>query len=59
MICTEWKAFRTVDFSHLHESLASPVLVDGRNLFHPETVKAAGLAYYAIGRGDSVRPVLA
>ncbi|WFM72337.1 UDP-glucose/GDP-mannose dehydrogenase family protein [Halomonas sp. CKK8] len=59
VICTEWKAFRTVDFAELRESLASPVLVDGRNLFQPETVKAAGLAYYAIGRGDSVRPVLA
>ncbi|QFU02534.1 UDP-glucose 6-dehydrogenase YwqF [Halomonas sp. THAF5a] len=59
VICTEWKAFRTVDFDHLREALASPVLVDGRNLFPPETVKAAGLSYYAIGRGDSVRPVLA
>ncbi|MFG6157236.1 UDP-glucose dehydrogenase family protein [Halomonas sp. 1390] len=59
VICTEWKAFRTVDFAGLRESLASPVLVDGRNLFPPESVKAAGLAYYAIGRGDSVRPVLA
>ncbi|WP_108445883.1 UDP-glucose dehydrogenase family protein [Halomonas denitrificans] len=59
VICTEWKAFRTVDFAELHASLASPVVVDGRNLFPPESVKAAGLAYYAIGRGDSVRPVLA
>ena len=59
VICTEWKAFRTVDFERLRAALASPVLVDGRNLFPPESVKAAGLAYYAIGRGDSVRPVLA
>lgn len=57
VICTEWKAFRTVDFSLLSKTLLEPVVVDGRNLFHPESVKAAGLAYYAIGRGDSVRPV--
>ncbi len=59
MICTEWKAFRTIDFAELHDKLEEPVLVDGRNLFQPETVKRAGLAYYGIGRGDSVRPVLA
>ncbi len=59
MICTEWKAFRTVDFEALRATLREPVVVDGRNLFPPESVKAAGLAYYAIGRGDSVRPVLA
>ncbi|WP_447957932.1 UDP-glucose dehydrogenase family protein [Vreelandella sp. EE7] len=57
VICTEWKAFRTVDFSQLSNTLLEPVVVDGRNLFNPATVKAAGLAYYAIGRGDSVRAV--
>jgi UDPglucose 6-dehydrogenase len=59
VICTEWKAFRTVDFAQLRDTLREPVVVDGRNLFLPESVKAAGLAYYAIGRGDSVRPVVA
>lgn len=59
VICTEWKAFRTVDFSMLSKTLLEPVVVDGRNLFHPDSVKAAGLAYYAIGRGDSVRSVQA
>lgn len=59
VICTEWKAFRTIDFSALRHKLVEPVLVDGRNLFHPDSVKAAGLAYYGIGRGDSVRPVRA
>lgn len=59
VICTEWKAFRTVDFDMLRKTLLEPVVVDGRNLFNPASVKAAGLAYYAIGRGDSVRPVVA
>ncbi|PMR73854.1 UDP-glucose dehydrogenase family protein [Billgrantia endophytica] len=59
VICTEWKAFRTIDFDQLYKTLLEPVVIDGRNLFSPETVKAAGLSYYAIGRGDSVRPVLA
>ncbi|RCV91910.1 UDP-glucose dehydrogenase family protein [Billgrantia montanilacus] len=59
VICTEWKAFRTIDFEWLRKTLLEPVVIDGRNLFSPNTLKAAGLSYYAIGRGDSVRPVLA
>ncbi|MBA3980999.1 MAG: UDP-glucose 6-dehydrogenase [Alcanivorax sp.] len=54
VICTEWKEFRVMDFATLKKTLKTPVLVDGRNLFDPETVKAAGLMYYAVGRGDSV-----
>ncbi|MGL1832945.1 UDP-glucose dehydrogenase family protein [Rhodocyclaceae bacterium SMB388] len=58
VICTEWKQFRTVDFKWLRNQLATPVLVDGRNLFDPAQVKAAGLMYYAVGRADSLRPVI-
>ena len=57
VICTEWKQFRTVDFAWLKRQLKRPVVVDGRNLFHPEDVRAAGLRYYAIGRADSLMPV--
>ncbi|MBB3141564.1 UDP-glucose dehydrogenase family protein [Halomonas organivorans] len=58
VICTEWKAFRTVDFDDLRERLLEPVIVDGRNLFSPHSAQQAGLTYYAIGRGASVRPVV-
>ncbi|MBD3897696.1 UDP-glucose/GDP-mannose dehydrogenase family protein [Halomonas sp. ML-15] len=59
VICTEWKAFRTVDFSVLKQTLASPIVIDGRNLFEPAQLKRAGLDYYAIGRGDSLQAALA
>ena len=52
-ICTEWKQFRVVDFNFLKTELASPVIVDGRNLYDPAEVSSHGLLYYAIGRGDS------
>jgi len=57
VICTEWKAFRTVDFAHITSTLNHPVLIDGRNLYAPEDVQGAGLEYYAIGRGDSLHTV--
>jgi UDPglucose 6-dehydrogenase len=56
VICTEWKQFRTVDFRRLKSQLATPVLVDGRNLFDPRQVKEAGLMYFAVGRADSLHP---
>lgn len=54
VICTEWKAFRTVDFAWLKSQLTSGVIVDGRNLYAPNEVKAAGLTYLGVGRGDSL-----
>ncbi|MBB3143494.1 hypothetical protein FHR96_004417, partial [Halomonas organivorans] len=47
--------FRSVDFAWLKSRLTLPVIVDGRNLFEPEAVKAKGLLYYAVGRGDSLQ----
>ena len=54
VIVTEWKAFRSPDFERIRTSLRHPVMFDGRNMFEPEMVEAAGLAYYGIGRGRSV-----
>ena len=54
VICTEWKTFRTVDFSWLKEQLNFSVIVDGRNLYNPDDAKAAGFQYYAVARGDSI-----
>jgi UDPglucose 6-dehydrogenase len=58
VICTEWKAFRAVDFDWLKSQLASSVVVDGRNLYDPEQAAAAGLEYWAVGRGKSINPTL-
>ena len=52
-VVTEWKAFRSPDFARIKAALKSPVIFDGRNLYDPAMVEAAGLAYYGIGRGRS------
>ena len=51
VIVTEWQEFRSPDFQMLKDKLADAVIVDGRNLYEPETVEGLGLKYYAIGRG--------
>ena len=55
IVITEWKQFRSPDFGKLATTLHDRVVFDGRNLYEPAEVEAAGLAYYGIGRGRSVR----
>ncbi len=54
VVVTEWKAYRAPDFERIRAALSTPVLFDGRNIYEPAAVEAAGLAYYGIGRGRSV-----
>ncbi|QQP97321.1 UDP-glucose dehydrogenase family protein [Lysobacter enzymogenes] len=54
VVVTEWKQFRSPDFVRVRQALADAVIFDGRNLYHPDEVEAADLAYYGIGRGRSI-----
>jgi UDPglucose 6-dehydrogenase len=55
VVVTEWKQFRSPDFGRLKSTLRDGMVFDGRNLYHPTQVEAAGLAYYGIGRGRPIR----
>jgi UDPglucose 6-dehydrogenase len=55
VVVTEWKQFRSPDFSRIRRELADAAIFDGRNLYQPDEVEAAGIAYYGIGRGRSIR----
>jgi UDPglucose 6-dehydrogenase len=50
LIATEWMEFRSPDFPAVRERLRHPVIFDGRNMYAPELVEAAGIEYHAIGR---------
>lgn len=50
IIVTEWKAFKSPDFSIIKARLKNPVIFDGRNLFEPVDIKTLGFEYYGIGR---------
>ena len=50
VIVTEWKEFRSPDFARIGSQLKQPVIFDGRNMFSPANVAAAGIEYHAIGR---------
>ena len=55
LIATEWREYRSPDFDFIREALKQPLIFDGRNLFDPVQVRAMGIEYFAIGRGESVR----
>jgi UDPglucose 6-dehydrogenase len=49
-VITEWQEFRSPDFAAIRAALRTPAIFDGRNLYDPKVVRAAGLEYYPIGR---------
>jgi UDPglucose 6-dehydrogenase len=55
VVCTEWEEFRDLDLARLRAAMAYPVVVDARNLFDIETMRAAGFSYYPTGRPAVVR----
>ena len=51
VLVTEWHEFRRPSFERLKALMRQPVLFDGRNIWSPAEVRAAGFTYYGIGRG--------
>lgn len=50
IIVTEWKTFRSPDFSYMRDLMTEHVIFDGRNIYEPSMPKKEGFAYYGIGR---------
>jgi UDPglucose 6-dehydrogenase len=55
IIVTEWKEFRAPDFEAIRQTLNTPVIFDGRNLFSPAQMEQLGIEYYGIGRTQRPR----
>jgi len=51
-LVTEWRDYRRPNFERLRSIMRTPVLVDGRNVWEPSVLRAAGFVYYGIGRGN-------
>jgi UDPglucose 6-dehydrogenase len=50
ILATEWKEFNRVDLMETRRVMQTPIIFDGRNFFHPQTMKEVGFQYYGIGR---------
>ncbi|HET9629843.1 MAG TPA: UDP binding domain-containing protein, partial [Novosphingobium sp.] len=49
-LVTEWDAFRALDLDRIRALAKASVLVDLRNVYRPDEVRAKGFAYTSIGR---------
>jgi UDPglucose 6-dehydrogenase len=52
LIATEWDEFRALDWDKIRDSMARPLIVDGRNLLSPREIKDRGFEYRSFGRPD-------
>ena len=50
LICTEWDAYRKLDWERAGNSMARKLVVDGRNLYSPSRMRALGFEYVSFGR---------
>jgi len=51
VVVTDWNQFRHPDFERIKSSLKRPIVIDGRNLYHPDKMAALGFTYRSMGRG--------
>lgn len=47
---TEWPQIKQITPAQFKEKMHTPLVYDGRNLYDPKQMKAAGVEYYSIGR---------
>ncbi|MBA2614342.1 MAG: UDP-glucose/GDP-mannose dehydrogenase family protein [Actinobacteria bacterium] len=59
VIVTEWDEIRDATAPEVRTAMANPLIIDGRNMLDPETVRAAGFRYEGIGRASSSLRALA
>jgi UDPglucose 6-dehydrogenase len=50
LIVTEWQEFKQPDFARMRQLLATPLVIDGRNLYDREEMAGYGFRYIAVGR---------
>jgi UDPglucose 6-dehydrogenase len=53
LILTEWEEFANLDLGRIRQELKYPIVIDGRNLYDPDTMANEGFTYYSVGRPAS------
>ncbi len=50
LVLTDWAEFAALDLKRLYTVMRYPIVIDGRNLFEPQTMLDHGFTYLSIGR---------
>jgi UDPglucose 6-dehydrogenase len=56
VMCTEWNEYKQINMERVRESMRTPVLIDGRNVYEPGRMRELGFVYRAMGRGRTGGP---
>jgi UDPglucose 6-dehydrogenase len=50
MLVTAWNEFKQLDMERVRDLMRQPVLLDGRNVYDPQEMRALGFKYAGVGR---------
>ena len=50
VVGTAWNEFKHLDMARIRASMRRPVLLDGRNIYDPRTMRELGFEYRGVGR---------
>lgn len=50
LLLTDWEEYIHLDLARIRDAMASPALIDGRNVYDPAVPRSLGFRYEAIGR---------
>jgi UDPglucose 6-dehydrogenase len=65
VVLTDWEEFAEIDLAAIRSAVHHPIVIDGRNTFQRDQMRAAGFHYFSVGRpnvvpestaGDTARP---
>ncbi len=52
VVLTEWRNYKSPNLRALREAMRTPLVLDGRNMYEPHAMAAAGITYLGIGRNN-------
>jgi UDPglucose 6-dehydrogenase len=50
IVMTDWDEFREIDLLRLKKIMRNPYVIDGRNIYDPDEMRALGFNYVGVGR---------
>lgn len=56
LVVTDWNEFKNLDLERVRDSMAQPIILDGRNIYQPQQMKKLGFTYHGVGRGYNGDP---
>jgi UDPglucose 6-dehydrogenase len=51
IVMTPWNEFKNLDMERVRDLMATPIMLDGRNMYDPIEMKKLGFTYRGVGRG--------